>query len=388
MGKILGILAGLSIVIWCPWGRNVGEVLALPKGAVIGVLALVQLAIVMARGRESWNRIDDRWAFGLFAWISWTGIATVATAIAPVPGLSLWGAASYHAGLLWEVICGILTLTCYLLRPEEKRSIVWGIMIGCSVAAAAQILWSPVGWSPWMVPLEQQPNGLFAHRGNAGYVAGLGALVAVELGEWALAGVGAIAVAMAQTRILYLGIILAVGQKTHRRTMAALGLLGLMGVVLLSQGRAVPIVSDDQGMWSHLLSGREWLWSNGIKAIAQRPLTGWGFDGLAVYWTSIGEPIYNTRAMNWLLDNAIATGILGAMLKILATAWTVQRLPVGILVYHFSYLMFWHESAQYSGLILLLGMCWPSHGGRVERAAAVDDRAVGSGTGEVDRLRV
>ncbi|WP_017711169.1 O-antigen ligase family protein [Prochlorothrix hollandica] len=343
-GLLMGLAALEVLAVW-PWGQNVGEMLVLPRLAVLAAIALVQTVAVWTRS----PRIDPEWWKTLGLWSAFLLWMTCSTAVSPVPGMSVWGAGGYGAGLLWWNVAAWVLLTGDGLNQDEKRAMVRGIVWGCAIASVAA-LWNI---APFPADPGGLPNGLFAHRGQAGYVSGLGAIVALEMGAdyWLALAIGTMGAAMTQTRIVVMGLGLALWCQWRRNPWAAGILLTAAGLAAYwSAGRSI-----GSSQWiKNFTSDRIWLWGEALKAIQQRPVTGWGFDGLAHWFLEQGDPIYNTRAGNWFLDAAIAGGWPGMVFHGAALWWSIRKLPLGILAYHLFFMMFWHESAQYSGIIIIL----------------------------------
>jgi hypothetical protein len=273
---------------------------------------------------------------------------------------------------------------------------------------------------------NQQPIGLYSHRGHAAITLTLTLLLCCLSWRWRwfptrvmvpMITLLAIGLWLSQTRMavvalmagfVYLFRIFRSRRPNHSNYYWGLILMLLLGLVV------VGVMSGDRHLadlsWlKQITSDRIHLWQIALRGIPQRWLLGWGFDGFGIaypyiagdavvngvgdvakitvanlgdssfeYWDQMGTlhlaALPSNKAHNWILDTALSTGVLGLFTQVglwtVATRSTLQSPYSGVEVIGLAYGLFtlmWFECAQFTHIAwwaMGLGMVSESVGGK------------------------
>jgi O-antigen ligase len=308
------LVAGLPLVMdpagWLPYLSARWAVLVAVAGvaALAGVGGDVVRGGVPGRGRDGGRRRGDgllRRIRALPAVRWWGALALVvvaAVAASPAPRVALVGAIDRRMGGLTWLAHGALFVVAAVVvrRRSDVRAIAHGLVVG-TFGVAAVTMAQQIGWSfPAHAVNRARPGGPF---GNADVLAAYCVVgVVVSLGvaldrssrlRWRCPAMVAAALGMATTaasgaRGGWIGLAAAVvvigvagarrGSIPRRRQVAGFAVAGavLLGVLAASGtlGRAFHVIDGTA-------RGRIDTWVVGMDAVAERPVLGWGPDGLA-----------------------------------------------------------------------------------------------------------
>ncbi len=399
------VLFALAIISINPWGGTRGEVWTKPKVFVVALITFVNLMVLWTPRsvKLSWF-----WKISLLLWGLFLGIGSLTTFHSPFPVRSLMGQNTMGDGLLYWIMIAVFTLSNALLlklHPELIRAQMDGLLIG-GIILALSVFPQALDWHidytatsgrlgrPGVllstIYQNQQPIGLYSHRGHAAFVLAETGVLAVVAYLWKWLSVRLTAMTLAlvipallltQTRAgilaLLAGVAFLLGRKHHKLLVPA-ALIGLLVV-------GIATVTRHGIHWSlvqRLTSDRAYLWELSTRGISKQPVLGWGFDGFGVaypyirdrHWTPTAVivsdfdaqyldakghlhviDLLSTKAHNLVLDMALSTGILG-LLSYLALLgfyfFLVVKSPYrGIGAVGIAYLVFtftWFESAQFT----------------------------------------
>lgn len=215
---------------------------------------------------------------------------------------------------------------------------------------------------------EQQPIGLYSHRGFASFTLAAVGIIALVGWRWkwintrfsqVILVVIISALLLTQTRAGLLAFVVGAGYllgKKHYRLILTGAIACILVITIFSQSRNV----GGDSIISNLTSNRNYLWKISTTRIKMRPF-GWGFDGFETAYPYLPDgkiktlPITATKAHNLFIDVALSVGIigLGVYLGLISfSLWCVLKSPcrdIGAVA--IAYLIFtftWYESAQYT----------------------------------------
>lgn len=245
--------------------------------------------------------------------------------------------------LIW--LGGVLTLTTLVARMQSHLTVIVArtLVVACALqvvlATSAELLgWQTTFWFAKQVHLGDW-TGSFANRNAFGTLMAFGIVASLFLyhqtaasstgkrldqaGGWlALAMVFATALTQSHSRLGFamaimgsaLFVILTPSEITNRLKrllLTALGCIAILGVVAIASpelwARFIDLSRTD-------LIQRDDLWMTALQAISERPITGWGADGIAVVIAHFATPDLNANA-NWFsshnlwLDSSLVFGI-------------------------------------------------------------------------------
>lgn len=389
MNKLIIILFTLSIILINPWGLDKGSVWTQPKILVVELICILNLFIIS----HYQLHLSKVWKIVALLWGLFLMIGAIATIISPEPVRSLLGQSTAKDGLLYWGLITCFTLSNSLvlkLKPEIAKYqlqglVIGGVILGLSIfpqmldwhidytLTSGQLFKSHILKS--MIYREQQPIGLYSHRGFASFTLAAIAIIALVGWRWKWLNKKFVkitliviipALLLTETRAGLLALVVAasylLGSRSvsERRKHYKLILTGAIASILIitafSQSRNV----GDDSIISKFTSNRNYLWEISITRIKMRPF-GWGFDGFEIAYphlpdgTSKTLPITATKAHNLFIDSALSVGIIGLAVYLGLIGfclWCMLQSPyrdVGAVA--IAYLIFtftWYESAQYT----------------------------------------
>ena len=385
-----------------------GEIWTQPKVFAISLICILNF-LMLWEDRES-LKLPQSWKINRLLWEIFLGIGLIATLTNPFPWRSLFGQEQMGDGLLYWLLIAIFTLSNNLLlrlHPELARSQLQGLVIGGVILAisifpqvinwridytitSGQLLQSNILRST--IFQNQQPIGLYSHRGHASFVLAAVAVMTLVGWQWqwintrlaAIAGILIIpALLLTQTRAGLLALLVAtiylLGRKYYKLLVpATLVCLLIIGIATSTrQMNNLPLIKQ-------ITSNRVDLWQMANYRISLRPLLGWGMDGFGTAYSHVRPGIKitkvirlgdfsfdyqdengqiktaqlpTTKAHNLILDTTLSVGLLGmaSYLALLGWClWQVIKSPYrGIEAVFMAYLVFtftWFECAQFTHL--------------------------------------
>lgn len=180
------LLFSLSIILINPWGLSRGEIWTQPKVFVVLLISLLNLFFLW-KDRFALT-IPRSWFINRLLWELFLGIGLLSTLQSPFPLRSLFGQEQMGDGWLYWLIIAVFTLSNTLLLrvyPELLRSQLNGLLIGGVIVALSifpQVIDWRIDYTATMGQLlqenvlastifvQQQPIGLYSHRGHAAFV--------------------------------------------------------------------------------------------------------------------------------------------------------------------------------------------------------------------------
>jgi len=408
VNRIYTLLFSLSIILINPIGAMRGEIWTQPKVFAISLICILNF-LMLWEDRES-LKLPQSWKINRLLWEIFLGIGLIATLTNPFPWRSLFGQEQMGDGLLYWLLIAIFTLSNNLLlrlHPELARSQLQGLVIGGVILAisifpqvinwridytitSGQLLQSNILRST--IFQNQQPIGLYSHRGHASFVLAAVAVMTLVGWQWqwintrlaAIAGILIIpALLLTQTRAGLLALLVAtiylLGRKYYKLLVpATLVCLLIIGIATSTrQMNNLPLIKQ-------ITSNRVDLWQMANYRISLRPLLGWGMDGFGTAYSHVRPGIKitkvirlgdfsfdyqdengqiktaqlpTTKAHNLILDTTLSVGLLGmaSYLALLGWClWQVIKSPYrGIEAVFMAYLVFtftWFECAQFTHL--------------------------------------
>lgn len=407
MNYLYTLLYCLSIILINPIGTMRGEIWTQPKVFAILVICILNLLILWSE-RDA-LKIPHSWKISRLLWEIFLGIGLISTLQSPFPLHSLFGQEQMGDGLLYWLLIAIFTLSNSLLlrlHPELGRSQLLGLVIG-GVIVALSIFPQAIDWRidytvttgqlikenilASTIFQNQQPIGLYSHRGHAAFVLAAVAVMTLVGCQWRWISTRFAATAfflilpallLTQTRAGVLALMVAtaylLGHK-HYKLLVPAALVCLLVVSITTSTRQI----DNLPLIRQITSDRVRLWEVSNRGISKHPLLGWGMNGFGIAYphvinskwvkiTRLGEFSFDyqrfdgefgtqalptVKAHNLILDTTLSLGVLG-MLSYLTLLgfflWQVIKSPYhGIEAVVVAYLVFtftWFECAQFTHL--------------------------------------
>ena len=382
MNKLITILFCFSIILINPFGLDKGLIWTQPKILAVELICILNLFIISCHKlylSASWKLAAILWGLFLF-------IGAIATINSPEPVRSLLGQSTAKDGLLYWGLITLFTLSNALvlkLKPSIAKQQLKGLVIG-GVILALSIFPQAFNWhidytvtSEQLfkshilksgIYREQQPIGLYSHRGFAAFTLAAVGIIALVGWRWKLInkrfGVVACAVIVSallltQTRAGLLAFVVGTGYllgRKHYKLILTGTIACILVISLLSTARNI----DNHSFVDQVTSNRTYLWKISITRIKMRPF-GWGFDGFETAYPHLPDgtiktlPITATKAHNLFIDSALSVGIIGLVVYlglIGLCLWCVLKSPyrdVGaVAIAYLIYTFTWYESAQYT----------------------------------------
>ena len=263
--------------------------------------------------------------------------ACVSTALSDRPALSLFGAANWGTGLLFlATLAGSWALGT--LAGDRRRRQLVVVILGAVIVNAL------VAWSQARVGTGGRTRGLM---GNPVYLGGLVAGGLFLLGRrfgrerrswWWLAAVALVAgaaqlsggrAAVALSLLALLASLRGAGVVRGAALVAAVA----VGVTLAPVGAKAPELASTRAAPATVVSRNDTrfaVWRVSLGAIGERPLVGWGpgrfptATGPRYNAVAAQEGVVLKDAHNWVVENAVTTGLVGVALLLAwlaAAAW-------------------------------------------------------------------
>jgi len=397
-----------SIILINPIGTMRGEIWTQPKVFVVVLISILNLLNLWSERKQL--KIPHTWKISQLLWQIFLGIGLISTITSPFPLFSLFGQEQMGDGwLYWLLIATFALSNSLLLRihPELTRSQLQGLVIG-GIILALSIFPQAIDWRidytattgqlmqsnilQSTIFQNQQPIGLYSHRGHASFVLASIAVLTLVGWQWKWISTRKTVVALAliipallltQTRAGLLAFIVAIayllGRKHYKLIVpAALVCLLIIGITTSTrQINNLPVIKQ-------LTSDRIYLWQLSSRGINQRPLLGWGMNGFAIayphvvnsQWAKITRlddfsfefqrqdghidtlALPTAKAHNLILDTTLSIGMLGMLSYLTLLGFCLYLLlqsPYrGIEAVVIAYVAFsftWFDCAQYTHLV-------------------------------------
>lgn len=419
---IYTLLFSLSIILINPIGTMRGEIWTQPKIFAISLICILNFLNLWS-DREN-LKLSPSWKTAKLLWEIFLGIGLIATIVSPFPWRSLFGQEQMGDGWFYWLLIAIFTLSNSLLlklHPQLARSQLIGLVIG-GVILALSIFPQAVNWRidytatngqllkdhilASTIFQNQQPIGLYSHRGHASFVLAAVGVMALVGWRWrwictrdaVIAGILIIpGLLLTQTRAGILAFL--VGgvywfyqsgiNKKIRLLILCTVLVALLFVGAVSSTRQVEALNrfnfdSNTKILKQFTSDRVHLWEVSQRGISQRPLLGWGMNGFGSayphvinsHWVKITrlgdftfdyqhsdgrrgkQALITVKAHNLILDTTLSVGILGLVSYLVLLGfclWLVIQSPYrGVETIVFAYFVFtftWFECAQFTHLV-------------------------------------
>lgn len=382
MNKLTTILFCLSIILINPFGLDRGSIWTQPKILIIELICILNLFIISHQKLH----LSVFWKLAAILWGIFILVGAIATINSPEPVRSLLGQSTAKDGLLYWGLIACFTLSNALvlkLKPSIGRSqlkglVIGGVILGLSIfpqavdwhidytATSGQLFKSHILQST--VYREQQPIGLYSHRGFSSFTLAAAGIITLIGWRWkwinkklAIVTCTIIipALLLTQTRAGLLAFVVGIGYllgKKHYKLIFATAIASILIITVFSQSRNV----GDNSIFSKITSNRNYLWEISTTRIKMR-LLGWGFDGFETAYPHLPDgtiktlPITATKAHNLFIDTALSVGIIGLVMYLGLIGfclWCVLKSPYrdigGVAIAYLIYTFTWYESAQYT----------------------------------------
>ena len=363
------------------------------------------------------------WKISLVLWALFLGIGLLSTLHSPFPLRSLVGQNQMGDGwLYWLVIASFTLSNALLLRlhPELLLHQLVGLLIG-GVIVAFSVFPQVIDWHidytattgqlirknilASTIFQNQQPIGLYSHRGHAAFVLAVAFVLALVALQWKwisprltaafLIPIVA-ALLLTQTRAAIVALVVAITywayrssvSQRYRRVLLCAALVSLLFVGAVSVGRQVHTIdrfkfSPATKAIRYLSSDRAGLWEQSLRGISKRPLFGWGFDGFGTAYPYVSTQsipkvvhlgdfsfdylgnngqlhtmqIPTAKAHNLILDTTLSVGILGLLSYLILIAFAIKliiqsscRGIEAVAIAYFAFTFTWFECAQFAHL--------------------------------------
>lgn len=443
-----------SIILINPWGSlffvtetGRAEVWTFPR--VLVLLAIVIANFIWLLKLKFWKKAgifsisrDGRLTILLVCFLLSAGISTL---YSPFPIHSLLGHPVLGDGLLyWALITAFIISNILVLRIEPRflKPQLFGILSGSCIVGLS-IIPQVFDWrldytftsgqvsylddrllqsSIWQM---QMPIGLYSNRGHASFVLASSICLAIAalsrqwvsgklwklgcfimfialIASQSLAGIlscviGVTSLISWHSRHALIGFIY------NKKRIILFVFTSLIAVLIMLCIRlfwaypdlAKEIENKSYGVLENSLTGRLYLWVEGVKSIAQRPLFGWGYNGFGISHLFMGDwsgrlsnyipngstvdtpigiheytfdflsvdgnvysgTVFSHKAHNLIIDLLLSTGIAGSFFYLALLGygtWVLINSEFSILasvvVVYFAFTQTWFESAQFSHL--------------------------------------
>ena len=401
MDNLIKLIFCLSIILINPFGLDRGLIWSQPKILAVELIAITNIFIVLescstwAKPKTALSAISQNWKLlknskiwniSVLLWGLFLTIGAIVTINSPLPLQSLLGHSTAKDGLFYWALIAVFTLSNALvlkLNPNLGHSQLKGLVIG-GVILAMSIFPQTINWHidytvtsdqlfkthilQSSIYREQQPIGLYSHRGFASFT--LAAVSIISLIGWRWKWINARfaqvaliiiipALVLTQTRAGLLALVIGgsylLGKKHYKLILPAV-IASVLIISILSTTRNI----ENHSIIDQFASNRTYLWKISITRIKMRPF-GWGFDGFEIAYPHLPDgtiktlPMTATKAHNLFIDSVLSVGIIGLCVYlglIGLCLWCVLKSPYrDIEAVAIAYLVFtftWYESAQYT----------------------------------------
>lgn len=389
-------------------GTMRGEIWTQPKVFIIVLISILNLLNLWSERKQL--KIPHTWKISQLLWQIFLGIGLISTITSPFPLFSLFGQEQMGDGLLYWLLIATFTLSNNLLlrlHPELTRSQLQGLVIGGIIlalcifpqaidwridytATTGQLMQSNVLLST--IFQNQQPIGLYSHRGHASFVLASVAVLTLVGWQWKWISTRKTFVALAliipallltQTRAGLLALIVATAYllgRQHYKLIVPAALVCLLIIGITTSTRQInnlPVIKQ-------LTSDRIYLWQLSSRGINQRPLLGWGMNGFAIayphvlnsQWAKIRRlddfsfdfqrqyghistlALPTAKAHNLILDTTLSLGMLGMLSYLTLLGFCLYLLLQSpyrgieaVVIAYVAFTFTWFDCAQYTHLV-------------------------------------
>jgi len=325
-----GVALVASPVIMNPWGLDQNQ---LPRIIVQSMLVIVSMGASLVAGARVARALVPLGAFLV--------VLAAAALVSHGPLVSLVGTDSRRLGLLgWVLLAACFVIGLSFDSPDRRRLLLRAVA-AVSVPIAVYAVLQRVGVDPFVA----NPTRLLRPVSTVGNAAFLGAFLAVALVAsfglaisepgrrrfvwWAIAMLDTVALLLTASRGAWLGALVGLSLVAFRHARGGdrrtlLGLAASVAVVVIVAAVAVPGVALRAASVTRVTQGtagaRLVLDVVGLKAVAQRPMLGWGPDlsrpALHAHIPSNFEAHYGDiriedRVHNTLIDITVWSGVIG-----------------------------------------------------------------------------
>ena len=327
-----GILFCLSLVLINPWGSHRGAIWTEPRLSILGLITILNLSLLLQNSLKEKLILPRNWKIGTALWGIFILFGCISSSLSPAQARSLWGQSTLGDGWLYWLLMAVFVLSNALvirIQPKLMRFQAWGLLVGGAIVALSifpQIIDWRIDYTSTSglisslnsqrlestIWLNDTPIGLYSNRGHTAFVlAAIALLCLLSIPRnWLklklaipLYGLLAIALLCTGIRIGILALLTATGyylgryvltQQRWRLALRSLTVLVAIGFLSSSYGLGkVGLAGNPPALSLAALeafaSGRLHLWKLALQGIAQRPLWGWGFDGLGIAFPFIGD---------------------------------------------------------------------------------------------------
>lgn len=413
MKQLYTILFALSIILINPWGQMRGEIWTIPKILILFLITFSNLIILLEcrLTADKFPQLSRTWKIQFLLWGIFLACGLISTLNSPFPWHSFLGQEQMRDGWLYGLLLAAFTLSNTLLLqryphlfPSQCRGLIIGSLL-LSLSIFPQILDWRIDYTTTSGQLlqsniltstifrNQQPIGLYSHRGHASFVlATMSTLILLLWRSHSLSKRQAIALLCPLVAALFL-------------TQTRASILAFFGATAYIFGgkikRAIPfflIGAIALGSWTtwrqidklsplnQAASGRVGMWEQAVRGIKMRPLWGWGYNGHGIAhpysdrWNPapvrvlridaigfVGEfatgkiqprPIPTHKAHNLILDTLQSLGMVGFFAYFALFSFyffhTLHSPLPKLAAIALTYLIFtftWFDCAQYSHLL-------------------------------------
>lgn len=437
---LYSLLFALSLILINPWGFQRGDIWTEPKLLAMHLITTCNSWVMLHHRRQGSFTIPATWKVGLGFWILFLGVGLIATLNSPFPLRSLWGQSTLGDGwVYWVLVAAFVLSNALVLRqaPALLKPQLYGLLIGGAIVALS-IFPQVFDWridytatsglvslsNPQMLEStvwqKQMPIGLYSNRGHAAFVLAVVAVLPFLGWRWGwvrpLLAIGICLLASAglfltQVRGADLALLAAAAyllwrcqtEAARQRFIQRYGTKLFLTSCLFFCVAALHYLKNLE----QFSSGRLHLWQLSLRGIAERFLSGWGFDGFGIAFPFVADwagkhqgyllekvavaqvlklddfsfdyqgidgqlhtgILITNKAHNLLLDTTLSVGVVGLLCY--ALLWwfflkcTVRTRLLGIEAVAIAYLIYtltWYESAQFSHLAwwaLSVGLGFP-----------------------------
>jgi O-antigen ligase len=342
------LAAILAPLLFSPWLHNAFE---LPKAVAVRALAGLSLLALLyqlgARQVRSWLAHPLAWPL-----LALAAALIAATLFAPHPGLSLWGAYERQFGLLtWLAPLALFAASLVALRSRARQERFVQVLVWSSAPIVAYGLLQALGGDPFAWDSDGA-SAVLATMGRSNFLGAYlvlttpltAAATLTAAKRWPLALLLAgqlIVLVLTRARAAWLGLLAAaiafglswLVVSGRRRLAGRLVLLGLLLLAILASLLllfGLPAALTEGGSTAARLT----IWKATLPLIGQRPLLGYGPDGMQLAFQGVfppelvyyqGRHLVVDRAHNLVLDITVNAGLLG-LAAFMFLLWRAGRL--------------------------------------------------------------
>ena len=380
---LYGFIYAFSIIVINPWGgKHWDKVWIEPKLFAVQLIIIANLWVVLTHVQKKSLIIPKAWKIGFGLWLLFLGIGATSTLLSFSPSRSFWGQPLLGDGLFYWCFVGAFVVSNALvlrLKPELIRYQLYGLLAG-GVILALSIFPQVVDWridytatsgqvsnaAPEMLKSGiwkgQMPVGFYTNRGEAAFPLATGGILTLLglLWGWIYAPLAGVIYVLTCTAFFYTkcrGAVLALlaaltyllirfrsdSKKRNMLICYGEGLLllsyllfktsaTLLTTELASSGVPNPVQHNIDFKDSTSLGVRWEMWKFTLEAIAERPLFGWGFNGLGIAAPFLADWAGEHRA--YLFDKVDVAEVLSVKNFIFTYLGVDGVVHAGIIMFH------------------------------------------------------